>query len=305
MTLCIGLVGYGNRGRLVLRDLLGLGVQVHVATPSAEARAAALITGASRIVPNAKDLGADVDGFVITSPSPTHAAVIDSLLSTGRPIFVETPLTTDVASARRLVAEAPERIFVMDEWRYHPGIEALATMARAGEFGDILGIRSYRLGWDKPHAGIDVAWHLMPHDLSIVLELLGRIPMPQAAWVPVRSRASTDILAILTDRDGPRVTIEISNSQPANRRSVAVFGSLRTAQISDSCDNQLLIVDDPRDGTIKPYARPIPGDMPLLAELRAFVKHLQGGPPLRSSAAEGLHVVERIVALRTLAGLTD
>lgn len=305
MTLRIGLVGYGNWGRLILRDLLDLGIQVHVATPSAESRAAALIKGASRTVANAEDLGADLDGFVIASPSPTHAAVIDSLLATGRPIFVEKPLTTDVASARRLAAAAPERIFVMDKWRYHPGIEALAAMARAGEFGDILGIRSYRLGWGRPHAGTDVAWHLMPHDLSIVLEILGRLPMPQAAWVPVRGRASTDLVAILADRDGPRVTIEISDSQPVNRRSVVISGSLRSAQLGDSYDNHLMVADGPPDGTTKPYALPIPDDMPLRAELRVFAEHLRGGPPPRSSAADGLHVVEHVAALRTLAGLGD
>ncbi len=40
------------------------------------------------------------------------------------------------------------------------------------------------------------------------------------------------------------------------------------------------------------------------AELRAFVSHLEGGPPPRSSAAEGGLVVEHIVRLRALAGAT-
>jgi hypothetical protein len=43
--------------------------------------------------------------------------------------------------------------------------------------------------------------------------------------------------------------------------------------------------------------------MPLLRELQAFVDHLRGGPPPRSSAAEGLMIVERIAAIRRLAGL--
>jgi hypothetical protein len=43
--------------------------------------------------------------------------------------------------------------------------------------------------------------------------------------------------------------------------------------------------------------------MPLLRELRCFLEHLRGGPPPRSSAANGLLVVERIAALRRLAGL--
>jgi hypothetical protein len=41
--------------------------------------------------------------------------------------------------------------------------------------------------------------------------------------------------------------------------------------------------------------------MPLLRELSTFVAHLDGGPPPKSSAAEGAAVVESIEKLRHLA----
>ena len=47
--------------------------------------------------------------------------------------------------------------------------------------------------------------------------------------------------------------------------------------------------------------RPITGELPLLAELRAFVEHLQGGPPPRSSAADAIAIVERVAAMIDLA----
>jgi hypothetical protein len=43
--------------------------------------------------------------------------------------------------------------------------------------------------------------------------------------------------------------------------------------------------------------------MPLLRELRAFLEHLDGGPPPRSSAAEGTRIVEVVEGLRALAGI--
>jgi hypothetical protein len=49
--------------------------------------------------------------------------------------------------------------------------------------------------------------------------------------------------------------------------------------------------------------RPISQELPLLRELRTFVEHLQGGPPPRSSAAEGALVVSAIAELRSLAGI--
>jgi hypothetical protein len=45
----------------------------------------------------------------------------------------------------------------------------------------------------------------------------------------------------------------------------------------------------------------VEGELPLLAELRAFVEHLGGGPPPKSSAAEGAAVVRTIATLRELA----
>jgi hypothetical protein len=43
--------------------------------------------------------------------------------------------------------------------------------------------------------------------------------------------------------------------------------------------------------------------MPLAAELDAFLGHLDGGPPPRSTAAEGLAVVRAIAKAHALAGL--
>ena len=50
-----------------------------------------------------------------------------------------------------------------------------------------------------------------------------------------------------------------------------------------------------------PEHRQISTEMPLLRELRAFLEHLEGGPPPRSSAAEGVEIVTRIAELRRLA----
>ena len=53
----------------------------------------------------------------------------------------------------------------------------------------------------------------------------------------------------------------------------------------------------------EPEKRPISTELPLLRELRAFVEHLDGGPPPRSSAREGAEIVKAIAELRRFAGL--
>ena len=42
-------------------------------------------------------------------------------------------------------------------------------------------------------------------------------------------------------------------------------------------------------------------DMPLLLELQAFLRHLQGGPPPMTSASEGLLIVERTAEIERAA----
>jgi predicted dehydrogenase len=54
------------------------------------------------------------------------------LLPIGVPVYVEKPLTDDPESARRLADTAPDRLFVMDKWRHHDGIRALAAIAHTG-----------------------------------------------------------------------------------------------------------------------------------------------------------------------------
>ena len=55
-----------------------------------------------------------------------HAAVLEEVLGRDVPVFCEKPLTDDPIAAERLAARAPDRLFVMDKWRYHPASWRLA-----------------------------------------------------------------------------------------------------------------------------------------------------------------------------------
>ena len=290
-----------------MRDLIGLDARVYVAVPSEEGRQTAIEAGAAGLSPNIAGLPKDVDGYVVATPTATHAAVIEELVASGKPVFVEKPMTNDVAAARRLVERAGDRIFVMDKWRYHPGVEALAAAARSGELGEIIAIRSYRLGWSNPHKDVDAIWILLPHDLAIAYEILGYLPQVKAASTPIPGREAYDMFALLADaEDSVQVTIEIATSHPGAHRSVVVVGSKKSAQLTYSDAPEIMLADGrPDAGAKPPYARKVGEEMPLKRELGAFLAYLQGGPPPRSSAAEGLLVVERIAEVRRLLGLRD
>ena len=141
----VGLVGCGAWGRHILRDLVALGCDVPVVARSRESIARAEEGGAAEIVADIASLPA-LDGAVVATPATTHAAVVEELLGRDVPVFCEKPLTDDPIAAERLAALAPDRLFVMDKWRYHPGVLELGAIVRERRLGTVSGIRTVRVG---------------------------------------------------------------------------------------------------------------------------------------------------------------
>lgn len=286
----------------MLRDLVALGCDVSVVARSDESRGRARELGASEIVDSIAALNA-VDGVVVATPTTTHGAVVDEVLPLGVPVFVEKPLTDDPESARRLAEAAPERLFVMHKWRYHEGIRTLAEIARSGELGPVSGLHTTRVGWGNPHGDVDGVWMLAPHDLSIVLEILGRIPEPRAA-VAERSAGVVTGLAGLLGED-PWAAIEVSIAHGVRRREVRLVCRDGVAVLPDAYSDHVLVVRGELQGDVTrtEEQRTISTEMPLERELRAFLEHLRGGPPPLSSAAEAAAEVAAIGKLRELSGI--
>jgi predicted dehydrogenase len=295
----IGLIGCGAWGRHILRDLKSCGAEVHVVARSEDSRANAAAHRAASIVSELARLP-PVDGYIVAAPSSLHAEIIAALLPSQRPIYTEKPMTCDVASARRIVSQAGERVFVMHKWCYHPGIERMRREIAAGNLGEVRGIHIQRWGWGNPHADVNPLWILMPHDLSIVQHWLGAIP--PVAWARATTRESAD-QALVVQLGGPvPVTIDMSALAPEHRRTFTITGSKATLELRDSYDSAIRMRrGPPGDTRAAAETLEIGQDMPLLLEVRAFLAYLQGGPPPLSSAAEGLAVVERIAEIEAAA----
>lgn len=301
----IGLVGVGNWGRHILHDLKCLGATVHAVARSPHSIDNAKAGGAASVGPDATLLPR-CDGYVVASTVTSHLDVIDALLPRGRPIFVEKPLSNDVNRVRALPAEAHRLVFVMHKWRYHPGVEALAQIAASREFGPVTGIATTRVGFGVNHEDVDPVWVLAPHDLSILLHILGELPEAISGYAdPGALRPGDGVLWRLRGLGGIPAQIEISSGRVAQRRSIALFCRDAIVELNDGNYDRLALRrrDDPPTG--EPRYRAVPVKLPLFAELEAFLAHVAGGPPPMSSLAEEIAILTRIVDLRRMAGIAD
>lgn len=293
----VGLVGCGNWGKNILRDLLQLGCRVPVADIAAAARSRALEAGATQIVPRLEELP-PCDGYVVAVPIPDLAGACARLLERDRPVFSEKTLCLSLEDCDRLeTLGGAGRLFVMHKWHYHPGVEALREIAASGRIGELLEVQTTRHAWVPDFHGGDVFWTQAVHDLTIVRHIIGLIPEEVRAVTVIRDENGLPVgcTALLGRR--PAALLSVSGRHCSKVSGVSVLGSRGAAALHDACDDHVTV----RDGA---GAQRIPIDttFPLYLELKEFVEHVHGGPRPRCGLQDAREITRAILNLRSWAG---
>jgi predicted dehydrogenase len=296
-------LGCGIWGRKILRDLLLLGCRVHVVDPDGKAREAAAALGALGV---GRDLptGFRCDGIVIATPASRHFSSIESVSHYHVPVFVEKPMVTRRDEASRICEPGRPEVFVMQTWQYHAGIECLAALVRSGELGALRMVRSTRCNWTSPRTDVDPVWTLLPHDISIVTEMFGAPARPVFARAECLRGMPVGMLAILEHDDAVAV-LEVTTRSMEKIRRVELRFEGGVAVLPNDHDGRIEVLRD--DG-----AAGIPGALEwpvtpgaLYRQLEAFVNYLGGGTAPRCTAAMGASIVNQVLDLRAMAGITD
>ena len=298
----IGLVGCGRWGRNILRDLLSLGCHVCVSERNPENQKKALELGAHRVLSEMFCADEFCDGFVVAVQTVNHYPVVKQLLPFGKPIFCEKPLTPSSAQARELARTSNGRLFVMHKWRYHAAVEAMRQIIAEGNMGKVLSIELKRKQWKQPHTDADAVWILLPHDLCILLHLLGELPPPifaSALRHRTRSDWLHDIIAVLGT--APRCLVHVSECYATYDRGIHVQFEEGAVCMTDPLADHLIVQKGPVDGVCEEALLPIAINMPLLEELKHFVEHLEGGPAPFTSVNEEVTILSTIEQLRSMA----
>jgi len=295
----IGLVGCGTWGRNILRDLVGMGHEVFVVDVDPARREFAKNNGARDVLGEVDRLP-DVDGLIVATPASTHASAIEGVLDRGVPVFVEKPLTNDVESARRIARAAPERVFVMHIWMYHPGVQKLASIARDRVLGEVNALFTTRTNWTSPRTDVDIIWTALPHDITVAQAVLGELP---PAISSVAETIGGEPVGLTATLGGPPACVFNVSARYADKRREIRLHCSEGVAVLPSGESDSIEIARGREREPRLERLSISTESALKRELRTCMSYLNGGDPPLSSAAEGAVVVEEVARLRALAGL--
>jgi predicted dehydrogenase len=263
----------------------------------------------AKAVGSADDVFRDpaIDAVILATPARTHRALGVGALEAGKHLLVEKPLATSRAEAQALAdaARAAGRTLMVGHiYAYHPAVEALAKLVRAGELGAPRWLGCVRAAPGPVRSDVNALWDLAPHDLSILDALLGELPeratCTGAAWL---QRGVEDaVWATLWFPRGAMAHVEATWLAAEKVRRLTVAGERRTALLDETQAQPLRLFPSVQAGAPQAQpqgeAVPVAKAEPLRAQAEHFVQCVRTGVAPRTGAAEGMRVVATLEALQ-------
>ena len=237
----IAVIGCGYWGKNFVRNFNELGALAAVVEPSEAGQAQAKkIAPQATITDTAEAVFNDeaIEGVVIATPAPTHLPLGLEALKAGKDIFVEKPLALHPEDGIRLQMASQEHnkiLMVGHLLEYHPAILKLRELVTSGELGEICSIHSSRLNFGKIRTAENVLWSFAPHDISVILRLLGELPENIRcignSWI-TKGIADT-AHASFEFQNGTNTHIHVSWLNPFKEQKMTIVGREKMAVFDD------------------------------------------------------------------------
>jgi predicted dehydrogenase len=180
----------------------------------------------------------DLDAVAIATPVKTHHPIAKDFLSHGKHVFIEKPFTHSYETALELIslAEANQRILMVDHtFEYTAAVNKIKTIIENGELGKILYISSIRVNLGLFQPDINVVWDLAPHDISIILYVMGEAPVSVNCQGKAHFRPEIEDVATTTlnFKNGFIAFIHSSWLDPNKIRRTTIVGSKKMLVYDD------------------------------------------------------------------------
>ena len=258
-------------------------------------------------------LNSDVDGVVIATPVSTHFRLAWEALKHGKSVLVEKPLARSRAECQALIDLAESRkltLMVGHTFEYNPAVEMLKNMVASGEIGRVYYAYGLRTNLGIFQKDINVLWDLAPHDISILLYVLGQKPVAVSACGEAYVQPGIQDVARMTlfFPDQVQAHVHVSWLDPCKVRRITIVGSKKMVVYDDVEPLEKIKIYDKgvdRPEHTETYGEfhlsyrygnitipQIPAQEPLKQECAHFADCIQNKRTPRSDGYSGLRVVK-------------
>jgi predicted dehydrogenase len=256
--------------------------------------------------------GAGVDAVVIATPVRFHYQMAKASLLAGKHTMIEKPMAATVAECEELVEIAAKKglvLMVGHTFLYSPTVRRIKQIIDSGDIGEIQYINSRRLNLGLFQKDINVAWDLAPHDLSIILHLMGENPQSVSCSGSAHMAAGIEDVSIMYLAFSRKRCAMVHNSwlDPRKVREMTIVGTKRMIVYDDVVPNEKLKIFDIRveapphydtfaefqyayhyGDTYSPYVKQ---DEPLKIECQHFIECIRDGKQPLTGGTAGLELV--------------
>jgi predicted dehydrogenase len=255
---------------------------------------------------------ANIDAVVIATPVKTHFSLAKASLLAGKHVLIEKPMATSSHECEELMQIAARKglvLMVDHTFLYSAPVRKIAEIVQAGDLGQIRYVNSRRLNLGLFQKDINVAWDLAPHDISIILYILGEFP------VAINCQGNAHVSPGIEDVTNmslffPRkrfATIQSSWLEPRKIREMTIVGSQRMIVYDDLQTREKIRIYDVR--VVRPphydtfaefhysyhygdsYIPHLQQEEPLNLACRHFIDCVETGSQPMTGGREGLEMV--------------
>lgn len=260
----------------------------------------------------------DIEAVVIATPPSTHFRFATEAIKAGKHIMVEKPLARCSEEAEAIVKLGKEYgrvVMTGHTFLFNPAVTALKNIIESGEIGRVYYINCTRVNLGLYQPDVNVVWDLAPHDVSLLMYVLGEDPVTASARGGMYVKPGVHDVAYVTlnFQDQVLADLRVSWLDPNKIRRITIVGSKKMVVYDDiaPAESKVTIYDKGVDvqpyndtyeefhlayryGEAVPY--PLEWDEPLKLECLQFVNSIRTGKATISDGEMGLKVVQVLEA---------
>lgn len=189
---------------------------------------------------NYEDISKDpkIKAVCVSTPASAHYEIVKNCLLNNKHVLVEKPFTIKSEEAEELIGIAREKkrvVMVGHTYLYNLSIKKLKDLIKSGEIGDVFYLYLSRTGLGPVRNDVNALWDLAPHDISIIIHLLGETPKRvSAVGQSYLQEGIEDVVFInLLFRNKVMANIHASWLDPYKIRSISIIGSKKMVVFND------------------------------------------------------------------------